>query len=36
MLADATTPHSNLRVWDAFLKYFSGLLIFILIIGCGY
>jgi len=36
MLAVATTRHSNLRVWDAFLKYFSGLLIFILIIGCGY
>lgn len=36
ILADATSRQSNLRAWDAILKFFSGLLIFILMIGCGY
>ena len=35
MLADTTARRSNLRAWDAFLKFFSGLLIFVLMIGCG-
>ncbi len=36
MLADAAVRQSNLRAWDIFLKFFSGLVIFILMIGCGY